>query len=182
MKRVREWLLVGAGALILVALACSGSDSTGPSAAPPLGTIAFVSARDGNQEIYVMNADGSGVSRLTNTPATDIDPAWSPDGRRIAFASDGDGTHRIYDIYVMNADGSGVTRLSDSGREPAWKPLSVLEAGMKARQPVGVTGHSETPMPAPCLRQRAPRRRYESKPTVAAHYRRRAARLSRGLH
>ena len=125
LARVREWLLVGAGALLLVALACSGSDSTGPSAAPPLGTIAFVSARDGNQEIYVMNADGSGVSRLTNTPATDIDPAWSPDGRRIAFASDGDGTHRIYDIYVMNADGSGVTRLTNdpvTAWGPAWSP------------------------------------------------------------
>src|SRR5207247_8008882 len=125
MKRVREWLLVGAGALLLVALACSGSDSTGPTADTTHFTIAFLSAREGNQDIYVMNADGSGVSRLTNTPATDIDPAWSPDGRRIAFASDGDGTHRIYDIYVMNADGSGVTRLTNdpvTAWGPAWSP------------------------------------------------------------
>src|SRR5205809_8140657 len=109
MKRVREWLLVGAGALLLVALACSGSDSTGPSAAPPLGTIAFVSARDGNQEIYVMNADGSGVSRLTNTPAPDIGPAWSPDGRRIGFASDGDASQGVIAFSEMGRDGTGGT-------------------------------------------------------------------------
>src|SRR5205809_252523 len=120
MKRVREWLLVGAGALLLVALACSGSDSTGPSAAPPLGTIAFVSARDGNGAIYVMNPDGSGVTQLTHDPLEDLAPAWSPDGSKIAFA----GENEAYEdeIYVMSPDGSGVTRLSDSGREPAWKP------------------------------------------------------------
>src|SRR5258705_1010266 len=84
------------------------------------GRIAFVSDRDGNNEIYVMNADGSGVTRLTDTPAADGDPAWSPDGTRLAFTSTRDGNS---EIYVMNADGSGVTRLtSDPNRDghPAW--------------------------------------------------------------
>ena len=49
-----------------------------------------------------MNADGSGVVRLTDHSARDGEPAWSPDGQRIAFSSDRDGN---YDIYVMNADG-----------------------------------------------------------------------------
>ena len=69
-----------------------------------------------------MNADGSGVARLTDSEATDADPAWSPDGRRIAFASDRDGGSNI---YVMNADGSGVARLTDSSAGdygPAWSP------------------------------------------------------------
>src|SRR5437879_3770481 len=84
------------------------------------GRIAFVSDRDGNNEIYVMNADGSGVTRLTDNPAADGDPAWSPDGTRMAFTSTRDGNS---EIYVMNADGSGVTRLTNDPNQdghPAW--------------------------------------------------------------
>ncbi len=103
--------------------------------APPLaaaqgdeGRIAFVSERDGNEEIYVMNPDGSGMTRLTNDPANDMTPAWSPDGTRIAFSSDRnsktDDPQKGFDLYVMNADGSGVTRLTalDGAFEPAWSP------------------------------------------------------------
>ena len=50
-----------------------------------------------------MNADGSGATRLTSDPAVDFDPAWSPDGRRIAFVSDRDGNR---EIYVMVVPGS----------------------------------------------------------------------------
>src|SRR5216117_1720966 len=65
------------------------------------GQIAFTSNRDGQNEIYVMNADGSGATRLTNNPAADGGPIWSPDGTKIAFISDRDGN---VEIYVMNAD------------------------------------------------------------------------------
>jgi len=88
----------------------------------PQGHIVFVSYRDGNDEIYVMNADGTGQTRLTNNPATDWEPAWSPDGSKIAFASDRDGN---WEIYVMNANGSGQTRLTTDpawDRYPAWSP------------------------------------------------------------
>jgi len=88
----------------------------------PLNKIAFVTNRDGNNEIYIMNADGSGVTRLTNTPADDRYPSWSPDGRRIAFASDRDGN---FEIYAMNADGSGQTRLTNTPAhdgDPTWSP------------------------------------------------------------
>src|SRR5258708_9953489 len=67
-----------------------------------------------------MNADGGGVPRLPDTRAADGDPAWSPDGTRLAFTSTRDGNS---EIYVMNADGSGVTRLTtDPNRDghPAW--------------------------------------------------------------
>jgi Tol biopolymer transport system component len=86
------------------------------------GRIAFVSDRDGDPEIYVINADGSGVARLTNSPGGDYHPAWSPDGRRIAFYSERDGNA---EIYAMNADGSGITRLTNHSADdydPSWSP------------------------------------------------------------
>jgi WD40 repeat protein len=88
----------------------------------PFPELAFVSARDGNSEIYLINAAGTGLVRLTNDPAADLEPAWSPDGSRIAFATTRDGNS---EIYAMNADGSGVVRLTnDPGydSDPAWSP------------------------------------------------------------
>lgn len=76
-------------------------------------SIAFPTARDGNREIYVMNPDGSGQTRLTFHPAEDFVPDWSPNGRQLAFVSTRDGNQ---EIYVMNADGSDPANLS---RHPA---------------------------------------------------------------
>ena len=81
-----------------------------------------MSERDGNVEVYVMNADGSGKRRLTRNRERDFALAWSPDGRKIAFHSAHDGN---FEVYVVNADGSGQRRLtrnaaSDGG--PAWSP------------------------------------------------------------
>ena len=58
-----------------------------------------------------MNADGSEQTRLTDNDGDDESPSWSPDGEKIAFASDRDGP---VEIYVMDADGSDVTRLTNS--------------------------------------------------------------------
>jgi formylglycine-generating enzyme required for sulfatase activity len=87
-----------------------------------LAQIAFTSGRDGNLEIYIMNADGSDPQRLTDQPGEDYWPTWSPDGRKIAFASERDGN---LEIYVMNADGSDQQRLTNNTAddlEPAWSP------------------------------------------------------------
>jgi Tol biopolymer transport system component len=55
------------------------------------GKIAFISTRDGNYEIYVMNPDGSEQTRLTNNPTIDQEPDWSPDGTKIVFVREGSG-------------------------------------------------------------------------------------------
>jgi TolB protein len=86
------------------------------------GRIAFQTNRDGNNEIYVMNGDGTGLTNLTNNPADDVVPTWSPDGKKIAFSSNRDGNN---EIYVMNTDGSRLTRLTDTSGDdfgPAWSP------------------------------------------------------------
>ena len=84
--------------------------------------IAFFSARDGNSEIYVMDADGKNQRRLTNHPATDFSPSWSPDGQKIAFSSYRNGGN--IQIYVMDSDGQNPIRLTDgvNDRNPAWSP------------------------------------------------------------
>ena len=69
-----------------------------------------------------MDADGSNQTRLTNNPASDAQPAWSPDGTKIAFNSDRDGN---FEVYVMDADGSNQTRLTNNPADdggPAWSP------------------------------------------------------------
>ena len=84
--------------------------------------IAFASQRDSNNEIYVMNADGTNQVRLTNNPSNDESPTWSPDRSRIAFRSERDGNN---EIYVMNADGTGQFRLTNNNaadNSPVWSP------------------------------------------------------------
>ena len=85
------------------------------------GLMAFVSNRDRNQEIYVMEANGRNQINLTNNPADDSSPAWSPDGNRIVFESKRSGN---WSIYVMDADGSNLRKLTDDKMSvsPAWFP------------------------------------------------------------
>ncbi len=128
--RTNWWLYAGAvGAIAIVALGVfvwmrpprvwkDGS----PAWSPDGRRIAFYSERDGNPDIYVMSADGSGVRRLTSTKADEGYPSWSPDGKTITFDSDRDGN---FEIYAMDADGSNPRRLTNHPARDvsaSWSP------------------------------------------------------------
>ena len=89
----------------------------------PDGTrIAFIANRGGDRRIFVMNADGTDLVRLTDHHAGNGSPAWSPDGRRIAFTSNRSGDN---EIFVINADGTELanwTHHPADGTAPAWSP------------------------------------------------------------
>ena len=78
-------------------------------------------------EIYLMNSDGSNVIRLTDHPASDIEPCWSPDGRSIVFSSNRDGDFEVYvldvEVALSGALDTVVRRLTDLPGDvagPVW--------------------------------------------------------------
>ncbi|HIL31545.1 MAG TPA: hypothetical protein EYG27_08445 [Dehalococcoidia bacterium] len=96
-----------------------GTDEA-PVWSPDSDTIAFVSFRDGNAEIYIMEADGSKQLRLTTNEADDLEPVWSPDGNDLAFVS------HLYgpgEIFIMDNEGGNQRRLTTNDAEdhsPDW--------------------------------------------------------------
>ena len=108
-------------------------DDWSPSWSPDGKLIVFVSDRDEHpdvmpgwftSEIYVMDANGENQQNLTNNPADDGFPSWSPDGKRIVFQSGRD--DRQYEIYVMDADGDNLQRITENPNNedeyPSWSP------------------------------------------------------------
>ena len=113
--------------------------------------IAFTNGVNAGQDIYVIDADGTGLRRLTNAAGADANPAFSPKGDLIAFESNRDGTP---EIYVMKADGSGVPeRLTNFTAEPTpsnvnvtkptWSPAGDRIAFHRRVGAQGVRGHVE---------------------------------------
>jgi tricorn protease-like protein len=121
--------------LLTIPQGCQRDEATAPRGLQPTLQVHGASASRiaftrGFGDVYVMNADGSAPVRLTNSPNFDGQASWSPDGRRIAFASERDaiGVENPHNIYVMNADGSAQTRLTFCNSDactlsdPSWSP------------------------------------------------------------
>jgi TolB protein len=107
----------------------------------PLTTVLSEQPRD----IYLMAQDGSGLANLTSGQGREKEPAWSPDGNRLAFVSDRDGNH---EIYVMNDDGSDLVRLTDNSEDdfhPVWSPDGTCLAFVSYRE--GAYGIYLLPVP-----------------------------------
>jgi Tol biopolymer transport system component len=84
--------------------------------------LSFVTARDGNMEVYTMNADGSDPTNITNHPADDFVSTWMSDGSRLVFDTNRDGNWEIYSILL---NGTGATRLTNNPADdefPVWRP------------------------------------------------------------
>jgi Tol biopolymer transport system component len=121
-----------------------GSIALEPAWSPDGTRIAFGSDRGGFRAIYMMDADGSNLQKLSKTRAGENCPTWSPDGTRIAFASwrDGDG-----EIYVMDADADeqgsrNLQKLTNNWFEdefPAWRPEPAASSGGNRFEPFVVT-------------------------------------------
>ncbi len=100
----------------------SGGINNWPAYSPDGSHIAFCSSRDGEFDLYVMAADGTGVRRVVKLDGMQTRPAWSPDGRRLAFTWNRAG---VYEIHAVNLDGTGLVRLAASAERsdyPTWHP------------------------------------------------------------
>ncbi len=102
-----------------------GVTDDAPKWSPDGRRIVFHSSRSGTADLYLMNADGSGVVQLTSGPEQDAFPAWSPNGQQIAFGRDEPDPGFRPNVYVINVDGTGLTQLTNdvpAERSPIWSP------------------------------------------------------------
>ncbi|MCB2223723.1 MAG: septum formation family protein [Actinobacteria bacterium] len=124
MDDIDVWTIAGDGTGATNVTADAARELTAQPGWSPDGTrIAYSAEVDGNTDIYVVNADGTGRARLTDDPGVDDTPVWSPDGTRIAFISTR--ANGEFDIFTMAADGSDVQRVTDNpdrDSSPSWHP------------------------------------------------------------
>ena len=112
----------GIGFAVLIAMAAPWQSAQATDASPHPYTVEQPDGTPINSDLFLARDDGRDLRRLTRTRAIEVSPAWSPDGKRLAFVSDKTGAPHI---YVMNRNGSSVERLTYGGSyntSPAWSP------------------------------------------------------------
>jgi TolB protein len=102
--------------------ACSPAASGGAASPGALERISFVTDRDGNDEVYTMNLDGSDPQRVTNHDADDFSSSWTSDGARLIFDTDRNGHWDIYSIALSGANALRLTTSTADDRFPEWRP------------------------------------------------------------
>lgn len=113
------------------------SDLSWASWSPDGTKVLFTSAQDGDEEIYSMNANGTGLTKLTNNTFDDSSPKYSPDGNSILFVSNRSGND---DVFVMNSNGQSAVNISNTASNtetnPLWSPdgLRVLYQSEQGNQ------------------------------------------------
>ena len=103
-----------------------------PAWSPDGTRLAFTSSRDGNEEFYIVNRDGSGLRRLTNSPSVEVTPTWSPTGNQLAFVSDRTGSRR-------STSSTWTAPTEADHQRDALRPTHLV-AGAVQRDRVHVTG------------------------------------------
>jgi Tol biopolymer transport system component len=93
-----------------------------PAWSPDGQRVAFSSYRDGNWEIYVVNVDGTGLTRLTDQPESDFSPTWSPDGKHVLFASRRRGDADLFTADIETGTPNQLTKGELDEYDPAWSP------------------------------------------------------------
>jgi hypothetical protein len=136
-----------------------------PALSPDRTRIAFSSnrgERGGNFDLYVMDADGSGIRRLTTEPGTDGEPAWTPDGASLVFTSARGGAPQLYVIPADNGDARALTSSPGGNQSPAVSAdgrtvafMSLRDGGPRVYR-MGIDGTGETRAGTGVLREGTP--------------------------
>jgi Tol biopolymer transport system component/uncharacterized membrane protein len=98
-----------------------------PAWSPDMQRVAFTTNRDGQNEIYLMKADGTNLVNLTNNPADDQYPAWSIDGQSIAFSTNRDGNYEVYVLNVNTLEAHNLTNNPANDTQPNWVKSSTFD-------------------------------------------------------
>ncbi len=149
----------------LVAILVDGGSNIEPALSPDGTRIAFSSSRagrDGNFDLFVMDADGGGIRRLTTEPGTDGEPAWTPDGGSIVFTSAREGTPQLYVISADSGDARALTSGPAANRSPAVSAdgrtvafVSLRDAGPRVYR-IGIDGAGGARVGTGALKEGAP--------------------------